>query len=303
MSANIELSKTRDFGEIISDSFLFVRENFKPLLKCFFIFCGFFLAATIVVSYLQQTKMMSILNTVDTNSDSYSVESRPFSAFSRFFGVEYFLAILFQILNLTMIVVTVLSYMAVYKTKGNQPPTAEEVWAYIKYYFLKSLGSLFLVIILLAIATICCIIPGIWLYPILSLIFPIMIIENASFGYAFNQSFRLIKDNWWATFGALFVISLIVSVLITVIVLPVGAVNMGSMLLRHSKTPQLNPTLLFISTVLTAICHVFYILPLVTLALCYFNLTELKDATGLMDRIIQLGNNKPDDTHLPTEEF
>jgi hypothetical protein len=88
-----------------------------------------------------------------------------------------------------------------------------------------------------------------------------------------------------------------------VIVLPVGAANIGSMLLHRSKTPQLNPTLLFISTVLTAFCHVFYILPVVALALCYFNLTELKDATGLMDRINQLGNNKPDNTNLPTEEF
>jgi len=302
MSTNIELSKTRDFGEIISDSFLFIRENFKPLLKCFFIFCGFFLVATIVLSYLQQTKIISMMNNVNTNNDSYSTSSGPFSAFSQFFGIEYFLVLIFQILTATMITVTVLCYMAVYKTKGNLPPTAEEVWAYIKYYFFKSLGSILLVGIMLLIGLVCCFIPGIWLYPILSLIFPIMIIENSSFGYAFNQSFRLIKDNWWATFGALFIIGLIVYILVLVVVLPVGAANVGSMLLHRSRATHLNPTLLFISTILSALCHVFYILPVVTLALCYFNLTELKDATGLMDRINQLGNNT-DSTNLPAEEF
>ncbi len=30
----IELRKARDFGELINDSFLFIKGNFKPLLRC-----------------------------------------------------------------------------------------------------------------------------------------------------------------------------------------------------------------------------------------------------------------------------
>ena len=52
----IELSKTRDFGEAISDSFLFVRQNLKLLLSAFFIFCGFFLLAGTVIGIMQQMK-------------------------------------------------------------------------------------------------------------------------------------------------------------------------------------------------------------------------------------------------------
>jgi len=301
MSTNIELSKTRDFGEIISDSFLFIRENFKPLLKCFFIFCGFFMLATLVVSYLQQTKMFSTINNVAVDANSFDTNQGPFGAFSKLFGIEYFLLIFFGLLNLTAIMVTVLSYMAVYKTKGNIPPTPEEVWGYIKYFFFKVFGSMLLIIIMITVGTVCCIIPGMWLYPILSLVFPIMIIENASFGYAFSQSFRLIKDNWWATFGALFVIGVIVYILVLIVVLPVGAANMGSMFLHRGRGVHISQTLLLITTTLSTLCHVFYILPLVTLTLCYFNLTELKDSTGLMERINQLGNNADSTSSTPEE--
>jgi hypothetical protein len=38
----------------------------------------------------------------------------------------------------------------------------------------------------------------VYLSPILALILPIMVMENTSFGYAFNRSFVLIKENWWA---------------------------------------------------------------------------------------------------------
>jgi hypothetical protein len=300
MSTKIELSKTRDFGEIISDSFLFIRENFMPLLKCFLIFCGFFLLASLVLTCLQQAKLIGLMNNTDPNS--YSSNGDPFQRLSKFFGVQYFITIIFHLLSITAITVTILSYMAVYKVKGNLTPTTEEVWGYVKYHFFKTFGSIFLVAVMLIIGTVCCIIPGIYLYPILSLIFPVMVIENTGFGYAIGQSFRLIKQNWWATFGALFVTGLIVYVLTMVIVLPVSVANMGSLFLHRGKGVHLSPTLSIVSAILSTVCHVFYILPLVTLTLCYFSLTEIKDATGLMSRINQLGNNEAN-TDLPSEEY
>src|SRR5476649_1643716 len=112
----IELSKTRDFGEIISDSFLFIRENLKPLLKCFFIFCGFFMVATAVSSYLYQTRLYGTINTIaNTDPNSFDTPNGPFAALSRIFGIEYFLLLLFLFLNGVMISVTITSYMAVYK--------------------------------------------------------------------------------------------------------------------------------------------------------------------------------------------
>jgi len=300
MSTKIELAKTRDFGEIISDSFMFVRENIGPLVKCFFIFCGFFILAAIVSSTLQQAKMMGTIN--NFNPDDYSSVSSPFDVFSRFLSFEFFLAMLFQFLMYITLMITVISYMAIYKAKGNQPATPEEVWGYIKYYFLKIAGSSILIAIMMVIGFVCCVIPGIWLYPIFSLIFPIMIIENTGFGYAFSQSFRIIKDNWWVTFGVLFVMGIIISIMAAIVVMPASLITVGSVLLHPSKGLHLSTPLVILTTSLSALSHIFYILGGVSVTLCYYSLTEQKDSTGLMDRINQMGNDTPD-TNLPGEEY
>jgi hypothetical protein len=302
MSTNLELSKTRDFGEIISDTFLFVRENFKPLLKCFFIFCGFFMLASFAVNTLQQSKMIGMMNSITMDPNSYNSPTGTAGMFSKFFGVEYMLTMLFIFLEIAAITVTVISYLTLYKSKGNIAPTPEEVWGYFKFHYFKIFGSMIVIGVIIGVATVCCVIPGIYLYPILSLILPIMIVENTGLGYAFSQSFRLIKDNWWSTFGALFVITVVVYVLMLVVIIPASLFTVGSMFLHAGSGIHISLTAIIITTFLSVICHVFYILPLVTLSLCYFNLTEIKDATGLMGKIDQLGTNGPD-TNLPAEEY
>jgi hypothetical protein len=299
MEPNIELSKTRDFGEIISDSFLFIRQNFKPLLSCFFVFCGFFLAAGAIAGILQQLKVAELVNNTDFNNGATSI-----NRFSRFnnFGWEVFLSIAFSLITTALIPITVLSFMTLYKAKGNIAPTTEEVWGYIKYYFFKILGSTLLNFIILMIGFVFCLIPGIYLYPILGLMFPIMIVENTSYGYAFSQSFRLIKDNWWMTFGALFIAGLITYICAALITVPFAAVNVWSTFFHQVKHLHLSTTSIILGSVFAQLVHVLYILPLVTLSLCYFSLTEAKDATGLMDRINQLGDNATD-TNAPAEEY
>ncbi|HEY2581860.1 MAG TPA: hypothetical protein VGI43_08640 [Mucilaginibacter sp.] len=301
MSTRIELLKSRDFGEIITDTFVFARQNLKPLITCFFIFCGFFTLASIFASAVQQSKMV---NEVNNTFDSANLKNPLFprtDPFS-FFGIEYLVSILFLFLNYIAISVTVLSFMCLYREKGNNAPTLTEVWGYIKYFFLKILGSSVLLFLLLTIATALCIVPGIYLYPIFGLIFPIMIFENTSFGYAFNKSFKLIKDNWWLTFGCIVVMGIIVYFALMIVVLPSTILNMSNLFLHPGKGMHLSTTLTMITTVLQHLCQVLYILPLITISLCYFNLSEVREGTGLMGRISQIGNVKPED-NFPAEEY
>ncbi|HXU28788.1 MAG TPA: hypothetical protein VN698_16280, partial [Bacteroidia bacterium] len=103
-------------------------------------------------------------------------------------------------------------YISVYLQKGNVTPTFEEVWGYFKYYFFRVLGSGIVMAFLILIGALLCIIPGIYIANVFYLVIPIIVIENTSFGFAFNKSFRLIKDNWWFVFGVVFVTNLIVGV-------------------------------------------------------------------------------------------
>lgn len=301
-TSNIELLKNRDFGELISDSFVFVRQNLKPLVTCFFVFCGFFMVAGAITGVMQQVKMVSVMNgAFDPNSYEGPWWRRSSSNPFGFWGVEYFLTIFFMILNYIAMGVTVLSYVALYKVKGNIPPSVEEVWGYFKYFFMRVLGSNIVMSFLIMLGFILCVIPGIYLYPVLALVTPIIIFENSSFGYAFNKSFKLIKDNWWLTFGALFVMALIVGFASAIITMPAAILNMSSIFL--GKGMHLSVTLTAITTILQHLAQVFYILPLVTLSLCYFNLSEKTENIGLLGRINQLGNPEPDNTNFPAEDY
>jgi hypothetical protein len=290
---NIELAKVRDFSAIINDSFLFLKQNFKPLLRAFFTFCGFFIVASIIASISQQIKMNEFM----AENDLPSIPANRISNYVQTWGIEAALSVLFMLLSYAAIPVTVLSYITIYKEKGNIAPTNEEIWGYFKYYYLKIIGCIILNAIIVMIGFVFCIVPGLWLYPIMALTLPIIIIENASYGYAFNQSFRLIKDNWWVTFGAIFIMGIIVGISGAIITVPAALWSQFSILL-HWPGGKIATIL---SGILSHVALVLYILPVITIALCYFSLNEQKEGTGLMARINQIGENKDD--NLPAEEY
>jgi hypothetical protein len=294
MQPKVELAKLRDFGEIINDTFLFVKQNFKPLLKYFFTFCGIFIVGGVISASLLQLKMVGTMSSI--SSGIYNRQYRP-SMFN-FFGIEYLFTIIFALLSFVTIQVTVLSYIALYKAKDKQIPTTEEMWGYIKYYFLRVLGSSILLNIMIVFALLFCVIPGVYLAPIFALIFPIMVMENTSFGYAFSRSFLLIKENWWATFGSLIVIWIIFYVCMMIITVPASIINAMSLIIHSSFS---KPAAV-VTAVLQHACQVFTVLPITTLCLCYFNLSESKDGTSLLDKINKMGTTNPD-TDLPPEQY
>jgi hypothetical protein len=294
MEPLVELSKTRDFGEIIGDSITFIRQNLKPLLSAFFVFCGIFLLVTAVATVMQQIRLSELISSVD-----YTTGDRP--DFSEF-GLETVVAVIFGLLTYVAMPLTIISFMALYKQKGNIAPTNEEVWGYFKYYFFKVLGSSVLNGIILGIGFVFCLIPGIYLYPILGLIVPVIIVENSGYSYAWDKSFRIIKENWWTTFGALFVTGLIVLICSAVINVPFEAINFMKVYLHQAKGVHISTVSIILGSILRQMSLVLYILPMVALGICYFSLTESKDSTGLMDRIDQLGST-PTDTNAPAEEY
>jgi len=292
----IELAKARDLGEIVNDSFIFTKQNFKPLFKAVLTFCGLFIIATATTYALQQVKVLDIQKHIFEN------KYQTFDTVADRFGLEFFLSMLFMLLSYTLMTTTVISYMALYKQKGNAAPTNEEMWGYIKYYFLRVLTAAILLTILLVFAMAACIIPGIYLYPVFGLVFPIMIFENASFGYAFSRSFNLIKNNWWATFGTLFVMTIIVSIASLIFAFPSYVIIFINALTHGNNTASTSVPLTVIVSLVQQLAQLLYVIPLVALGLCYSNLNEIKEGSGLIDRINQFGSNSPDN-HLPAEEY
>lgn len=300
MKQKIELLKTRDFGEIVSDTFTFIIQNFKALLICILAFVGIFILGNIVAQSLFQMQMQSTINSISAApmQDNASRLS-PFS----YFNWEYIVLIfIFSLCTYAALTSTVLSFMALYRDKGSVAPTTQEVWAYVKHYFFRMMGGQFVLGLLMGVGFVLCLVPGVWLSPIFALVLPIIVFENVGFGTAFNKAFNIIKDNWWTTFGALIVCVLITWAFLFVASLTLSVFNVSSTILSHKQSMSVSPVLIILGIVLQQVCLIFVLIPLVASGICYFNLKEIKEGTGIMDRIVGFGNNKPD-ADLPAEEY
>ena len=287
MRENIEFRQVRDFGQLVNDTFVFSKQNLKPLLKSVFIICGFFLVASIVAATFYALRIQEGVASGEAESPRTVL------------GWEYAVSMVFMLVFYTSISATVFSFINLYVQKGNVAPAVEEVWESVKYFFFRVLGSSVLLAILLVVGLILCVIPGIYLWPPTSIIIAIIVFENGSFSYAFDRGFKLVKDHWWTTFGAMFIVMLVMVAATMVVVLPVALLTAGSVFI--TKTDVSGP-ILILNTVLETAVQIFYFLPYVTVALCYFSLVEVKEGTGLMDRVDMIGQNKPD-SDLPEEQY
>jgi hypothetical protein len=283
MQMKVELSQIRTLGEIIDDSILFFKQNYKALLKSYFVICGFFWVAGLIIAVLNQTQKFQLQDAGES-----------------FFTLTFFLTALFNFINFVFILITVLSFIALYKEKGNNAPAVDEVWGYVKYYILRVFGSSIVLVSLLAAGVLLCVLPGIYLMPVFLLILTIMILENASFGYAFRSAFKLIKENWWHTIGVLMVMAIIVIASFVLLIIPVVIIVVGILYLTTANRAQTSSLAI---TITVNGLQFLYMFPIIAMALVYFNLNEQKDDYSLMQRIAMVGKNNTELNQLPEEEY
>ena len=283
MQPKVELNQIRDLGQVVDDSILFFKQNWKPLLKAYFTICGILWAAETVISIVNQVQTIQRIAYGDS-----------------IFTTTYFIAMLFGFLNYTLIGLTGFSYITLYREKAKEAPTVEEVWSYVKYYFFRIFGSFIALTLLILVATLCCLIPGVYLYPIFTLIPAIMVIENTSLGYAFSRSFQLIKSKWWSTFGVSIVMGIIILAGMFLLIIPAMMITGGLSLITVVNFAN---AYTIVSNVTIHLLQFLYLLPVIATALVYFSLTEQKDDLSLLQRIEMLGQHVPESDQSETEEY
>lgn len=293
MKNNIEFRKLREFGDLIGDTFLFIKQNFKPLMKSFFALTGIFIVGGIISSMIAQLQLVGI-----AQSAGVAYDDSPRSMFYSI-GVNYFFVIVFMVLTYTSMYVSVLSYIALYIEKGNVAPTVTEVWAYYKYYFFRMMGSGIAITIFSALCFMLCLLPGIYVFPAVTIFFPIMVLENGGFSYTFERCFKLLKDEWWITAATLLVIYIIFYAFSTMVQLPAIIIMMVSKF-THAERGITNYYAVF-SSISQQISYIFMIIPIICAALVYFNLVERKENLGLFNRMDSLGQNTNQDQSAQEE--
>ncbi|NNV55198.1 hypothetical protein [Limnovirga soli] len=285
----IQLGKLRDFGENFSDTFQFIKQEFKPLITCFLVISGFFILSSSILGGLYQKDAFGFLDQFQPGLNSI-----PQRGLSETFTIGYFAFLIVTVLNISVMRTVVAVYMKLYDETG-ESPSIQEVWNMFARYFFRIFLYSIPQFILIMVGMIFCLAPGIYFMVVL-LPYPFMVVnENVSFTESFNRSIYLIKENFWVSLGTYFVAYIIYAVSSSVIGLMIGAIfGVGSYL----STGELSSAAAYVTAVLSLVQYVFYIVFFVSVGLHYYHLVEQKDGTGLTKRLETLGDNSGTNTSI-----
>ncbi len=292
----LELDKPRDLGQIIGDTFTYIRVHNVTLLKPFAVYV---LPSLLLAALLLGGGLGSLFGTAF--QDPVLIESDPSQVIGS--GAAVFFGIVAVFITTWLLLAVVHQHM-MHTSKGDVPANLSE---FSRGMFLK---SLILVAIYIGIA-----VPLYFLMIILFLIlqefvfiaimvfFPLMIyiavklmlfpaayfIENSTPVEALRRSWDLTRDNFWITFGVYFVIALIFGMLSYLMIIPV-LIIFG--LIVGIGDGALDQNMGAFMGVVYAVMYFFQLIfssaQFISLGLHFFNLRERKDGSGLRSQIDQL---------------
>ncbi len=264
----IRFTKKREFGEIIVDSFSFLKQEHKPILKLVILYVfPFVVLHAIVTVHFQK----NILFKVDlSDPETLMSNLRPV-----YFNL--FLFSLFGIFVQAMLIGAYYSYIETYIKKGPGNFDFNEVTEQLFANGLLALkaGAFWFAAVFFGL--ILCFVPGIYFATSLSLVFIIAIFEKEKIGTAVVRSMLLVNTQWWNTFmlnvfGV--VIIWLIGFLLTLPLNFTGSSEVISASLNAMPASQMTDWHWFISGFSTAVSSLLWLIPYTFLSFQYFNLKE-----------------------------
>lgn len=285
----IELKKKRELGDILSDTFAFLRSQFKPFFTTFLKIVGPYLLVMLISYgfYFSSFSHLFNLNNFDGSN---------LNAFNSIYFVLAMIVLIFSAMaSYVLSQATTLYYIQSYAA-NNGVINFEEIKRNVYSKFWSFIGLGFLVGLSVVIGFIFCCIPGIFLYVPLSLSFAILVFTGRSVTDAFGYSFDLVKDHWWMTFATIFVVAIIVSVASYAFAIPAVIYQYAKMGILSGNMDAENfggvfadPIYIILNLISTLAQFLLNIISLVAISLIFFNLNEIKNNEGTFERISKLG--------------
>ena len=281
----IRFKKQREIGEVLSDTFKFIRLEYKGLFHALLRNAGvpflFLLAAT------------GYYSAVSTNVNFFS------GAGLSLMGGDILIAFGFLIVTTLLyygfMFGTVLNYIKSYIThSGSVDQDAVALGVKDKLGGLVLLALILVVMLIVGIML--CVIPGIYLYVTLSTVYAIMVFEDRDSIDAVSQSFNLIKGEWWVTFATLIVVNILVYVVSLVFQLPLIIYAVIKTFTHSQQVSGGDMSSMFdwvyvtLNIISSGISYLINMVVVIATAFIYYNLNERKNQTGTLEQIDTIGN-------------
>ncbi len=266
----IEFRKVRDFGGILNVTFDYIKKNFKVLFKSNLLISAPAILLAGVFIGIYQSSMFSFADYPDL----------------AMIGIPFLIGMFFTVLAYLIITVVTYSHLMVYKQSDTGIFDIEDVWRIAKKNFFMILFTGIGYSIAVGLGFIFLIIPGIYLSITLSLIFIVRLEENLGFFDALTRCKKLIKDNWWFTFGLIIVVGFIQGFLVYALYIPNYIVMFFTAFAGYdSETTSSNRVFYIISSIISSLGTLSYVISTIAIAFQYYNLVERKEAPGLLQQI------------------
>ena len=278
----INFKKERDLGAVISDTFKFLRLEWRGLLSV--------ILSTALIPVIS-IFVLSIFNGIEL-MDNIS-NANAFFQFSFLTFVVYFLFILVY----NLIGLSVLSYIKVYINNSGTVEVSK-VYPIIKSnlinYFILGIITTFLIII----GSVFCLVPGIYLGVVFSVTGSMLVFEQKGIFDAIGDSFSFVNWKWWETFGTLFVMFLILYISMVVFSIPsviYSFIKMGTLMAEQDmesfNSIMKDPIYIVLAFISNLGQHLLYAISAISVALIYFDINEQKNATGSLEMIDSIGKD------------
>jgi hypothetical protein len=288
----VEFKKERDLGAIISDTFKFLRLEWKPFFGT--ILRTAFLPIIIAIGglFFYMYSFPSIFGSLGMNLDEGVYETPNFGMlFTSITFMMLFFLIAYVIMN-----ITALYYIQLYiENKGRvdfmmiQERVKDKFWSFTGLFILAGL-------IVMASALLC-FFPAFYTGAVLSLAAPILVYNKLGATDAIGYSFRFVNGHWWETFGVMLVVGIITTIIGYIFSVPAIIyffVKMGTVLTENDPVALANSMQDPIYLALNGISYVgqfiLYAVTLISNVFLYFDIAEQKYGTGTNEQIDNLGN-------------
>ncbi|MFS4467674.1 hypothetical protein [Maribacter sp. 2210JD10-5] len=284
----IEFKKQRELGDVLSDSFGFLRSQFKPLLTTFFKIVSPYILIMLISSGLYFYVLNSIFDfNIESPNEFYSVLLTIVLVISVIIS-----AIVTIIMSQSSILYFIESYI-----DNNGKTHFSEIKKKVYQNFWNFFGLFSLFVLSVGIGILFCCIPGIFLYVPLSLAFAVYAFSKKGVIESYNYCFKLVKDEWWITFATLLIIGIIIAVAGIALSMPATMYSWIKVITSAGEydaesTPFsifLDPIYIILYLASIIFRFVLNIIIIIAGAFIYFNLNEKKNFTGTYERIDNLG--------------
>lgn len=269
----IQFRKKRDFNQVLSDSFQFLKQEYKPITKLTLIYILPFLVLDSVANVYFQKDVVWRLD--------FSDNEKLITQLSPHY-LRFFIVVLFEVFVQSLMIAVFYSYIEVYIKKGKGNFELKEVTQ-----MLFSNGSLVITASLAFFVIVCfglilCVVPGIFFANLLSLAFIILIIEKKGASDAFVRSANLVRFQWLNTFGVNLVGIIIIFAANWLINFIFDISGFGyDLLAKENKPDNIPDWFLYVTGIKIVLGMLFYIIPYTFLAFHYFSLDEQSKADNL----------------------